>query len=95
MFCLNKGYAIIQLPEYLLSLFNYLKKKGKHHSIRGNKAGNSVTTTQYNKTELSFGNTTNSTAIGNHNDALNLLERMNSLEKAVKNMERKLEQNNY
>ena len=28
MYYLKIGYAIIQLPEYLLSLFNYLKKKG-------------------------------------------------------------------
>ena len=26
MYFFDKGYAIIQLPEYLLSVFNYLKK---------------------------------------------------------------------
>ena len=31
---LKIGYAIIQLPEYLLSLFNYLKKKGNAKTVK-------------------------------------------------------------
>ena len=89
---MNEGYAIIQLPDYLLSLFNYLKKKGKNHSIYGNKPDDSVITTQYNRTELTYANTAKSTAIFKHNNGHNLHERMDILELSMKNLESKLEE---
>ena len=92
MYYLNKGYAVIQLPEYLLSLFNYLKKKGKSHTMNGSKGGHSVITTQYNKTGLSYAKTEKSTVIANHYDIPILHEKVNSLEFTVKNMESKLEE---
>ena len=92
MYYLNIGYAIIQLPEYLLSFFNYLKKKGKNHSVHGNKAGNPFITAQYNKTDLNYAKTVQSTAIVPHNYAPLLHERVNSLELTVKNIERILEE---
>ena len=92
MYFFDKGYAIIQLPEYLLSLLNYLKKKGKNHAIYGNKSGDSVITTQYNKTELNYASTSKSTAIIKRNKAPNILKRVNSLELAVRNIQGKLEE---
>ena len=92
MYYLNKGYAIIQLPEYLQSLFNYLKKEGKNNSVHGNKEGNPCMTTQYHKTDLSYAAAVQSTAIVQHNNTPLLHERVNSLELTVKNIERKLEE---
>ena len=86
------GCAIIQLPEYLLSLFNYLKKKEKNHSIYGNKGGHSFITTQYNKSEPNYAKSAKSTVIANHIDVPILDERVNSLEFTVKNIESKLEE---
>ena len=92
MYYFDKGYAIIQLPEHLQSLFNNLKKKGKNHSIYGKRAGGSFIPNQHNKTELSYANTAKSTVIVKRNDAPNLHQRVNSLELAVKNIESKLEE---
>ena len=80
------------MPEYLLSLFSYLNKKVKTHHLFGSKSSDSDITTQYNKTELSYAKTSTSTVIVKHKDAPILLERVNSIELTVKNIERELEE---
>ena len=80
-----KGYAVIQLPEYLLWLFNYLKKRVKKHFLYVNRAMDSDITTQCNKTVTSK-------VIVKPKDAPILLERVNSIELTVKNIERELEE---
>ena len=87
-----KGYAVIQLPECLLSLFNYLKKKWKNHILYGNTAGDSDITSQSNKTELNYAKTAKSTVIIRPNDATLLHERVTSLELTVKNIESRLDE---
>ena len=90
---MNKGYAIIQLPEYLQTLFNYLKNKGKNHPLYGNKADDIDISTHYNKTKLNYAKTGKSlsTVTVKPNDAPLLDERVNSLELTVKNIESRLE----
>ena len=90
MYFLNKGYAIIQLPEYLLSLFNYLKKKGKNHLLYGIKANDLNITAQYSTTELNYTKTAKPLVTLKPNDAPTLQERLTSLELSVKNIESKL-----
>ena len=89
MYYLNKGYAVIQLPEYLLSLCSYLKKKGKNHLLYGNKANDSDITTQYSTIELNYAKTARSTVTVEPNDAPTLQERVTSLEISMKNIESK------
>ena len=87
-----KGYAVIQLPEYLLSLFNYLKKIVKTHLLYGNKASDLEISTQGNKTELSYAKTSTSTVIVQPKDAPLLHERVTSLQLTVNNIQSELEE---
>ena len=80
-----KGYAVIQLPEYLLWLFNYLKKRVKKHFLYVNRAMDSDITTQCNKTVTSK-------VIVKPKDVPLLHERVTSLQLAVKNIQSELEE---
>lgn len=92
MYYLYKGYTVIQLPECLLSIFNYLNKKWKYHILYGSKACDSDITSLYNKTELNNAKTSKSTVTIKPTNAPMLHERVNSLESTVNNIESKLEE---
>ena len=87
----------MQLPEYLLSLINYLKKKRPNNFDRSNDSRNLIMIAQCDKVEPSranFNDNMNTVTAydGMNRRILSMIERMDNLESTVHYQAKKIEE---